>query len=112
MIYEAGHGDVIQFCRYAQVLKAQGAGHITLICHPALKRLLHISNVADAIMAFDENIPTTGWDYWMPLMSAPYHCRTRAETIPAAIPYLQAEPNLVKLWADRLPPDRLRVGLV
>lgn len=35
--FEAGHGDMIQFCRYAEVLKAMGAAHLALVCHPGLK---------------------------------------------------------------------------
>ncbi|MDO8249391.1 MAG: tetratricopeptide repeat protein [Rhodoferax sp.] len=37
--FEAGHGDMIQFGRYAAVLKRQRAARITLLCHPALKTL-------------------------------------------------------------------------
>ncbi|MEI8168523.1 MAG: tetratricopeptide repeat protein [Rhodoferax sp.] len=110
--YEAGHGDMIQFCRYAKALKAQGAGRITLLCHPALKTLLMTLDSVDAVMAYDENIPKSGWDFWTPLMSIPYYCQTRAENIPAEIPYLQANAGLMPKWRDALPDASLRVGLV
>jgi hypothetical protein len=110
--YEAGHGDVIQFCRYASVLKARGAHHITLLCHPALKTLLATLDGVDAVMAFDETIATTGWDYWTPLLSIPHHCQTRADSIPAQLPYLHATAQRQAKWAPQLPVQGLRVGLV
>ncbi|HEY0268194.1 MAG TPA: glycosyltransferase family 9 protein, partial [Methyloradius sp.] len=59
-----------------------------------------------------DTIPQTGWDYWTPLMSLPYRCETRIETIPAAIPYLKVPAELAGEWADKLPETGLRVGLV
>ena len=109
--YEAGHGDMIQFCRYAAELKLRGAARITLLCHPALKRLFASLRAVDTVMAFDENVPATGWDYWTPLMSSPYYCQTRLDSVPAAIPYLHAQPDLVARWKTELPTDGLRVGL-
>ena len=110
--YEAGHGDVIQFCRYAAVLKTQGAASITMLCHPALKTLFAELEAVDSVISFDEQIPATGWDFWTPLLSVPYYCKTRIDSIPAKIPYLQAPTNRVEKWAALLPQDGLRVGLV
>jgi hypothetical protein len=109
--YEAGHGDMIQFCRYAAVLKAQGALSITIICHPALKTLFATLDGVDTIISLDEQIPTSDWDFWTPLFSIPYHCKTRSDSIPAAIPYLHAAPQHIARWASILPADGLRVGL-
>lgn len=111
--YEAGHGDVIQFCRYIPLLKALGAAHITLLCHPALKSLLRSLNGLDAACGFDEALTPQPFDYWMPLMSAPHYLGTRADKVPAQLPYLHAEPDLRAQWAGALPaPGALRVGLV
>lgn len=109
---ESGHGDVIQFCRYAALLKEQGALAITLICHPPLKALLESLESVDAVIPFDEPIPKSGFDYWTPLLSLPCHCKTRLDTIPATIPYLQAPADRIEKWAALLPGDGLRVGLV
>ncbi|NJA88518.1 tetratricopeptide repeat protein [Rhodocyclus tenuis] len=113
---EAGHGDMIQFARYASLLKAAGARHIAIVCHPALKALFARLRDADEILAFDEDIPRDGWDYWTPALSLPYYCQTRAATIPAPIPYLSADPQRVAYWAPRLPVRRAGgealVGLV
>lgn len=110
--YEAGHGDVIQFCRYADVLKAQGAAAITMICHPPLKALLAGMESVNAVISFDEQIPASGWDFWVPLLSIPYLCNTRIDSIPARIPYLAAPRDLAEKWAGLLPKNGLRVGLV
>ena len=110
--FEAGHGDVIQFCRYAAVLKAQGAASITMICHPPLKALLAELESVDTVFAFDEQMPSSGWDYWTPLLSIPYYCKTRLDNIPANIPYLQAPKDRVGKWVAQLPKNGLRVGLV
>lgn len=109
---EAGHGDMIQFCRYAAALKAQGASHITMICHLALKKLFTTLDGVDTVIAFGEQIPKSGWDFWTPPLSIPYYCKTRIDSIPAAIPYLHAFPNQVAKWESMLPADGIRVGLV
>ena len=109
--FEAGHGDVIQFCRYIPLLKALGACRITLLCHPALKRLLSRLEGLDAIFGLDEALTADDFDYWMPLLSAPYHLDTEAHAVPANLPYLHADPDLCQQWA--LPATQsLRVGLV
>lgn len=110
--YEAGHGDMIQFCRYAGVLKAQGAASISMICHPALKTLFAALEGVDTIISFDEQIPAADWDFWTPLLSIPYYCNTRLDSIPAKIPYLRAPSNRIAKWASLLQENGLRVGLV
>ncbi len=111
--YEAGHGDMIQYCRYAAELKAQGVASITMICHPGLKRLFAAVEGVDSIISHDEQIPSYGWDFWTPPLSIPYYCKTRIDSIPAKIPYLLALPDLVEKWKALLPKKNgLRVGLV
>lgn len=109
---EAGHGDVIQFSRYVNELKARGAASITLLCHPALKDLLATLEGAERIVALDEEFTADGQDFWTPLLSIPHYCNTRLESIPAQIPYLQATPERIGKWAPLLPDARPRVGLV
>jgi ADP-heptose:LPS heptosyltransferase len=110
--YEAGHGDVIQFCRYVPLLKAQGAMHITLLCHPALTGLMRSLHGLDAVCSFDEPLTSQHFDYWMPLMSAPHYLGTRADTVPTELPYLHAEPSLCAQWGKHLPTGAPRIGLV
>ncbi len=113
--YEAGHGDMIHFIRYAPLLKAQGAAHLTLLCHPALKRLMALLPALDAVIGFDEALPDARWDCWTPLMSLPFHLGTRlgppSSNLPATLPYLQPSQALRGQWHARLPKDVLRIGL-
>lgn len=109
---EAGHGDMIQFCRYASVLKAQGAASVGMICHPALKSLFADVEGVDTVISLDERIPSSGWDFWTPPLSIPYYCKTRLDTIPADIPYIKAPRNRIESWAAQLPKTGLRVCLV
>lgn len=109
--YEAGYGDVIQFCRYADELKAKGTASITLICHPPLKNLLASLQAVDHIISYDEKIPSSDMDFWTPLLSIPYYCRTRIDSIPANIPYLSASADLIEKWALCVPKVGFNVGL-
>ncbi|MBI4985659.1 MAG: tetratricopeptide repeat protein [Rhodocyclales bacterium] len=109
---EAGHGDMIQFCRYAAVLKSRGAARITAICHPALKTLFAGMDGIDRAVGLDEPLPDEHWDYWVPPLSLPFHCRTTLATIPATLPYLRASPGKLAQWSHRLPAGGVRVGLV
>ena len=110
--YEVGHGDMLQFVRYAPLLKARGAGAVTLLCHPALKRLFGTLAGVDRLLGFDERWPETHWDMWTPLMSLPFLFDTRLDSLPAPLPYLRAEPGWTDAWAEALPPSPgLRVGL-
>lgn len=112
MVAQAGHGDMIQFCRYAALLKARGAARIGVLCQVALKRLFRSLDGVDQVFGLDEPLPGSGWDFWAQPLSLPMHCGTRLESIPATIPYLHPEPDLVAAWRTRLPADGVRVGLV
>ncbi|EYC51592.1 hypothetical protein AZ34_11235 [Hylemonella gracilis str. Niagara R] len=117
---EAGHGDMIHFCRYAALAKAAGARRVTVLCHPALVTLFATLVGCDQAIPFDQDLPegTDGeaphFDYWVPPLSLPYLFATRPDTIPATLPYLHADPARVAHWAPRLaaPPGVLKVGLV
>ncbi len=110
--FEAGHGDMIQFCRYAAVLKDRGVRHIAIVCQPALKTLFASLQSVDQVFDFHENISSSGWDFWTPPLSLPHYCQTTLETIPAEIPYLTADPARAGHYASLLPLASLRVGLV
>ena len=122
--FEAGHGDVIQFCRYATLLKSRGAGRIGLVGHPALTRLMRSLPALDEVISFTDNVPREGYDYWLPLMSAPHYCHvadTDADadadadadsSVYAEVPYLYPDADLQTLWAPRIPVGRRRIGLV
>ncbi|MTV37238.1 tetratricopeptide repeat protein [Duganella radicis] len=107
---EAGHGDMIHFCRYAPLLKARGAARVDVVCHPALQRLFATLPGVGRVHALGEAL-SGGWDYWTRPMRLPGLFGTTMETIPAVVPYLQSQPELVGHWRGVLPPQGLRVGL-
>lgn len=111
---DAAHGDLIHMARYVPVLKAMGAGRIGIWGQPALKRLLRQMPELDAYLAFNEPFAPAEWDTWVPLMSLPHLCGTTLDTIPAHLPYLQADPARVAARAAQgmASQQGLRVGLV
>lgn len=114
--FEAGHGDMIQFCRFAAVLKAQGAARIDILCHPALQTLFTTLDGVDGVLSFDQPLPPRQWDFWTPPFSMPCYCQTRLDSIPAVLPYLRADRDLMEKWSNVLSathaPSAVRVGLV
>jgi cytochrome c-type biogenesis protein CcmH/NrfG len=108
---EGGHGDMLQFCRYTAVLKARGATHVSLVCHPALTSLLRSLTGVDRVFSFDDEVPRSGWDFWTLPLSLPHLCGTDLDTIPAAIPYLRPHPGRIAHWQSRLPDTGMKIGL-
>jgi tetratricopeptide (TPR) repeat protein len=96
---EQGLGDTIQFVRYARLLKEQGA-RVILESHRPLLRVLAGCPGIDQLIAQGDPLPPHG--VRAPLLSLPYHFKTRLETIPAEVPYLAADPGLVEHWGRQL----------
>lgn len=111
---EQGFGDTIQFVRYLPWLKAAGAGRVTLVCQDALLPLLGAVDGADQVLGMGAAAGLPPHDYWVFLLSLPLHARTSLATIPAALPYLAADPARAARWRARLEKEGegLRVGLV
>ena len=108
---EQGFGDLIQFVRYAPILKARGVSRLTLVCAQPLAPLLETVEGVDAVVTELAQVPAH--DYWSFILSLPLHYATTAETIPVApMPYLHTLPERVTRWRERLPSTGLRVGLV
>lgn len=114
---EGGHGDMIQFSRYAAELKRRGAVRVSVLCHPSLKRLMPTVDGVDDAISLGAPAVSYEWDYWTPPQSLPYVLGTRLDTIPARLPYLSPLPRLAQKWAQELGdtptdlPRDLRVGM-
>ncbi len=107
---EQGLGDSIQFARYATLAAAQGARVILRLPDSLLELLRTIPGVSEVV---GETAPLPPHDLYCPMMSLPLAFGTTLENIPAEVPYVQAPPERVSAWRDRLgPKERLRVGLV
>ena len=110
LYHEQGMGDTLQFCRYAPLLAARGATVLLRAPEP-LHRLLRTLDGVSQVLG--ETAPLPPFDLHCPLMSLPLACGTLVETIPAAVPYLRADPTATARWRERLQPlQGLRVGLV
>jgi hypothetical protein len=112
LIYtEEGLGDAIQFVRYSAQLIAKGA-RVLIGCPPELARIFQSTPELGQLVVSGQS--PTPFDYHISLLSLPNVLKTELATIPAQIPYLRAEPEPVRKWADRLGPrdGKLRVGLV
>jgi Flp pilus assembly protein TadD len=110
---EQGLGDTLQFVRYAPAVAALG-GRIVLEVQPALVRLCRgLPGIAEVVPAGEaEAEPSVLFDAHCPLMSLPLLFGTTLETMPAAMPYLHADPASAAAWREQLPDAGvLRVGL-
>ena len=110
VIGEQGFGDEIQMVRYAAQIKQRGATRVSLVCKGPLKELLVAASGVDAV--FSDGQAITAHDYWVLCFSLPNQFATTPDTIPATLPYLQADPRLVERWEPSLPATGKRVGLV
>jgi tetratricopeptide (TPR) repeat protein len=107
---EQGLGDTIQFCRYVEKVAALGA-QVILEVPPPLERLLTGLAGVDRLILRGGALPD--FDYHSPLMSLPLAFKTTLADIPAAVPYIHADPQKSRDWRQRLgEPRGLRVGLV
>jgi tetratricopeptide (TPR) repeat protein len=106
---EQGFGDAIQFIRYAPLVAARG-GRVIVQCPAELKRLF--SRTPD-IQVFAAGEPLPNFDFHCPLLSLPLAFKTDLQSIPSSVPYLSADPELVKAWRAKLPrgDNCRRIGL-
>ncbi len=106
---EQGLGDILQFCRYAPMVKGLGGRVILEVREPLVDLLTALEGV-DLLLARGAALPE--FDFHCPLMSLPLAFATTVETIPAPVRYLQADPARATAWRARLgPAAKPRVGL-
>jgi len=107
---EQGHGDTLQFSRYAKQVADLGATVIFEVQSELAALLANLEGVSQLVLRGE---PLPAFDFHCPLMSLPLAFRTSLATIPAQVPYLVADPLKTRLWKDKLGPrTKPRVGLV
>ncbi len=108
---EQGFGDILQFIRYAPMVAERG-GRVIVMGPPDLRGLFRSVRGVSEWVDFGDRLPP--FDVQCPLMSLPLAFGTTMETIPASVPYLDAEVAEIARWRDRLAgePPGLKVGLV
>jgi tetratricopeptide (TPR) repeat protein len=99
---EDGLGDMLQFGRYARVLKAQGAAHVAFTCQAPLHGLFSGAEGIDAVLGHEAAAAASAqFDYWVSPISVPHRLGTTLDTIPAPL-VLTPEPAVVEHWRARL----------
>jgi tetratricopeptide (TPR) repeat protein len=101
LVAEQGLGDTLQFVRFAALIAAQG-GSVWIECHPQLTSLLQTAPGVAAAFPFGAAPPQ--YDFYLPLMSAPFVLDVELATLPAASVYLTPDAALVAEWRQRMGP--------
>ncbi len=96
---EQGLGDMLQFVRYAPLVKQRG-GRVIVECHAPLLQLVASCPGIDALAPWGSALPP--FNVYAPLLSLPRILGTTRATIPADIPYLFADPELVEWWGGEV----------
>ncbi|MEX0678490.1 MAG: tetratricopeptide repeat protein [Pirellulales bacterium] len=106
---EQGLGDTLQFIRYQKIVERLG-GPVFFEVQPGLAPLLKASGYTGMIPG---GSPLPRFDVQLPLLSLPYALATTLDSIPAEVPYLAADPRLIKVWRSHLRSLRgFKVGIV
>ncbi len=107
---EQGFGDVIQFVRYATLVKELGAD-VVLEVYLSLRELVQNSFPDLRVIVRGEELPN--FDFHCPLMTLPLAFRTTLESVPSPECYLVTPEESAVRWRDRLGKKlRPRIGLV
>ncbi|MBF0271457.1 MAG: glycosyltransferase family protein [Magnetococcales bacterium] len=109
LLGEQGFGDMIQFIRFAAVLKDQGARVLLTVPTPLVTLFRRAPGVAQVQNHAEFREPV---HFQIPLLSVPGVLGTTVETIPAVGGYLTPDPQQVAEWAGRLSEPGFKVGLV
>lgn len=104
VLHEQGLGDALQFCRYLPLALAR-CTRIGYVCPKPLRQLFEQSfrrRWPELVLLDEVPADLSGWDGYCSLLSLPMLLGTRLDNIPAALPYLYADPQRAKFWAGRL----------
>ncbi|MGQ9371070.1 tetratricopeptide repeat protein [Azospirillum sp. ST 5-10] len=96
---EQGRGDAIQFVRYAPLVAARGARVVVEVGRDLVALMRTVAGVAEVVA---QGTPLPAFDVQCPLLSLPRVFATTLDTLPAAVPYLHAEPRRAAAWRQRL----------
>lgn len=97
---EQGFGDALMYARFLSDLAARAA-KLSFMCEGALVNLMRES-VGDTCEIVDLTATPPDTDAQISVMSLPHILGLAVETIPAAVPYLSADPGRTAAWRDRL----------
>src|SRR6185503_2068646 len=112
LVTEQGLGDTIMVCRFAPVL-AQRGFDVTILTRAAMKPLLATLPGVTIATSADELKKDPRPIRWLPLMSLPGVLGITPDSIPAAGPYLKAEPARIekwRVWAEQRPGFKIGIN--
>lgn len=105
---EQGLGDTMQFIRYLPLVEARAA-EVVVMVQPAMIPILTASGFKNLVAQGARIGPC---DAQCSLFSLPGLLGTTLDTVPAKIPYLWADPQLVEHWRALLEPvSAFKVGI-
>jgi len=96
---EQGFGDAIHFIRYLPMVEQMG-GRIVIECPTELQRLFQ--TIAGRCEIVIRGQPLPPFDLHCPILSLPFALKSTLESIPAEVPYLFPDPELLESWRKRL----------
>jgi hypothetical protein len=108
---EQGFGDTFQFIRYAPLVRER-VGQVVLECQAEVAELMRTVDGIDVVSVRNQGLPV--FDMHIALLDLPRAMGTTLETIPAFVPYMEANRQRVTAWAEVLaadPPGK-KVGIV
>lgn len=106
---EQGLGDVIHFIRYVRLLQADGASVVAVV-QPELVTLLE---GMPGLQCYKPGADDVVADCHVALLDLPMHYGTTLASVPAQVPYLQAQAAKAAQWRERLKPwdGKRKVGI-
>ncbi len=110
---EQGLGDTIQFVRFLPMLKKGGA-RVVFECQESLFNLMKKCDGIDEIVVFKNNIdPLLDLDFHLPLLSLPLMLGVTLDSIPATVPYVFPDSEIIsKMAAILASTGNFKVGIV
>jgi tetratricopeptide (TPR) repeat protein len=108
VLSENGLGDILQYVRFAQLTKQQGA-HVRVVAPPPLLSILKNCPYIDELIVTGS--PTSAFDYLTSMQSIPAILKINEHNLPNK-PYIFADEKLVAEWKQKLAKDKnFKIGL-
>jgi len=104
---EQGMGDIVQFCRYAPLMR-RFSDRVELCVPEPLLKLIAAADLADAVITPDQLGERSSQD-WMPLLTTAAVLGVTVANPLVRGPHLRVDPERLDFWRQRLPmgPERL-----
>ena len=107
---EQGLGDTLHFMRFLRPLVAQGV-EINFVTHEILFDLIRTMNLPINLLPSNQPGSVNGATGWTPLLHIPRALGIDPKTYGDDIPYISADPVLVKSWARKIVPKGFKIGI-